>query len=297
MNQELIESARSGDLEKVLDLLEQGANINYISYDDYAGSVITNSAAWGHLEIVKVLVEKGAKINDITLIMAAHTDHLEIVQYLVENGANVDAIDTDYEHILAEVVQKGYFEIVKYLVEKGANVDACGSYGCLLVISIIFKHFDITKYLIDKGAEIEDYMLTYCVKYGNLELVLLLISNEADIHFENDELLCISAELGEIEIVQFLIENGAKNNYTLLRCLNPRHIYMSYTKCTSTDDVVDYLLSIYSKEELKEALFNHESKTYLLKFIIKRDLSKYEKVISVFRELGIDVFDLIEKEC
>ena len=47
---------------------------------------------------------------------------------------------------------------------------------------------------------------------GDLTKVKELIENGADVHAQNDRALCWSAQCGHLEVVRFLLENGAKQS-------------------------------------------------------------------------------------
>lgn len=134
------------------------------------------------------------------------------------------------------------------------------------------------------------HLLYYCIRNEYLDIVKLFIKNGANLNYRlqwNSPIL--DGAISKIEIFKLLIDNGANvyaNEDSVLRVILIK----------DNHDITDYILSIYSFENLKRILKDEEIKIKILKFITKRDLSKYENVINVFRELGIDVFDMVEKE-
>ena len=61
INDELIRSAKDGDIEKVKQLIVQGADVNA---KDVSGKTALLWAAWyGHTEVVKLLIQAGADVN------------------------------------------------------------------------------------------------------------------------------------------------------------------------------------------------------------------------------------------
>lgn len=127
-------------------------------------------------------------------------------------------------------------------------------------------------------------------KNGHFHVVEYLISIGANVNALNDEALINSAIGGHVEVVKILIENEAhlhvNNNQPLLESLSRDHT-----------DVINYLLSVYSDKGLKKMINNNDQiKNLLIKFIMKPDLSKCERMINIFRESGIDIFDMTEKE-
>lgn len=93
-NVELIKAAYEGNLNIVKDLIENGADINYI--DEYCGTALHGAANNRNLEMVKYLIEKGADLNlvglnqDTVLHDAVIHAHPEIAKYLIKHGANLD---------------------------------------------------------------------------------------------------------------------------------------------------------------------------------------------------------------
>lgn len=207
---------------------------------------------------------------------------LEVKTRIIK-GENID-------QLLIGCACYGNLNTVTYLVEIGADVNV-NYKGCHILLLVAIKgRFDIVKFLIDKGSEVSDRILKYCIHHENLEMVKYIYAKRADIHFNCDELLIYSST---IEIAKFLIENGADIYACNHRVLKE---FSLIKERYQLEIITDYFLSLYSEEKLKESLENEELKTELLKFILKRDLTRYGKVISVYRELGIDIYDLVEKE-
>ncbi|MBM4123601.1 MAG: ankyrin repeat domain-containing protein [Nitrospira sp.] len=91
----LIEVASDGDTKQVLELLEQGADVNAKSPLVKTTPLIL--AAWNnHVETVRVLLDRGADVNatDATgwtaLHAAAFAGNTEIMQLLFKRGAKKD---------------------------------------------------------------------------------------------------------------------------------------------------------------------------------------------------------------
>src|SRR5436309_2813459 len=82
---------RTGDLPKIKDVLEKGANVNG-GADPYF-SALYQAASEGKNDAVKLLIHAGANVNQIegagntALIAAVFYGHKETVKILLENGA------------------------------------------------------------------------------------------------------------------------------------------------------------------------------------------------------------------
>ena len=85
LDQELIESARSGDLENVKALLSAGANVHALENSGYGP--LQNASRSGRSETVKVLIESGADVrakDDLALRNASRNGHVAVVKMLID---------------------------------------------------------------------------------------------------------------------------------------------------------------------------------------------------------------------
>ena len=83
-NNDLIDAAKAGSLDRVKKAIENGANIHYI--------------------------------NDLAVRWSAVNNNLDIFVYLAENGANVNANNNE---ALDYICEMGYSKLLKYLAQKG----------------------------------------------------------------------------------------------------------------------------------------------------------------------------------
>ena len=111
------DSAAAGNLAVVKLFVDAGKDVN--------GWKLHLAARSGHLEVVQYLVEQGADVG--TLHGAAHFGHLSIVKFLVAQGANVNAVNNGTA--LHNAASSGNLAVVRYLVEQGADVNATNDWG------------------------------------------------------------------------------------------------------------------------------------------------------------------------
>ena len=89
---DLIVAAANGNIQRVQELLEYGADINIKNYD--GDTVLIEASYRGYTEIVRLLLEKGADPNiknrfeQTALMMASTRGYTKIVRLLLENGAD-----------------------------------------------------------------------------------------------------------------------------------------------------------------------------------------------------------------
>jgi len=127
-------AARDGDVDRVRELLAQGAdaNVQVRSREqrspEWGNTPLHYAVASGNAEIVKLLVDKGTKVeaaNDrgATALHRA-TQNVEIVKLLIDKGAKVDAADERGETALHWAALDGTPEVVGALLAAGGSVVA-----------------------------------------------------------------------------------------------------------------------------------------------------------------------------
>eukprot|EP00731_Ephydatia_muelleri_P000733 Em0001g733a len=155
--EELRDAARRGDLEEMVRLLNQGADINGADEDGCTALMVASRG--GHLDCVMELLEKGALVNDqntygsTALMLASGEGRLDCVKELLEKGALVNAQETDGGTALMRASYGGHLDCVKELLEKGALVNAQDKVGrTALMMASDEGHLDCVKELLEKGA-------------------------------------------------------------------------------------------------------------------------------------------------
>lgn len=217
-----------------------------------------------------------------SLLLSTEKENSEIItlieQFIIKKlGKN---------HVLNSV-KFGCLEIVKILFYR-VNIKTRNR---MLCTGALHGHLDIVIFLLKMGVKVninKGEPLYRSAEHGNLEIVSLLIKNGANVHANHNKALYLSSFNNYPEIMVLLIKNGAKirvKNNTVLKQVLRRN----------NEEMVNYLFTFYRKHELKY-LLKGELSELVISFIIKRDLSKYDKFVTVYRELGIDLFDLIENE-
>ncbi|MDG7052918.1 MAG: ankyrin repeat domain-containing protein, partial [Wolbachia endosymbiont of Alcedoecus sp.] len=183
LNKELLIAAKGGDLNKVIDLISKGANVNVKDNNDDTPLHL----ATGYLDVVKYLISKGANINakckagKTPLDIAAYQKLSDVVEYLkqtqldldkklliaaeggdlnkaidlISKGANVNDTDTQGHTPLHWASWSGHLDVVKYLISKGANINAkCKAGKTTLDIARDRGHNNVINYL-EKGLNQE----------------------------------------------------------------------------------------------------------------------------------------------
>ena len=265
MSYDLIEAAQEGDIEKVKQCINNGADVD--AKDGDGKTTLMYAAENGNIEVVKYLVENGADINarknkdgKTTLMYAAENGYLNIVKLLVENGADVNVKDNYNDTALKKAVYNGHADIVKYLLDIGTAVDKNTPIDYAIRVHLVNDvnkclHYaakvglvDYVKHFIEKGANVNAKdcgvtVLSREITEGYPDVVKLLVENGADINTKDDygkTPLMYAAENGNLNIIKFLVEKGAdikakdKDDKTALDLVHK----------TGHSDVVQYLESL-----------------------------------------------------
>ena len=199
LNQDLFDAALSGDLPKVQDLVEAGADPN----------VNTRYSLFGETVLMRVV--------------SVRNPNLDVVRCLVEAGANIDAVsDLGHTALMSAVCEiNPSSAVVRYLVEKGANVKAASEWsGTVLEMAVTGRNpnLNIVRCLVEAGANVNavdryDYTVLKRAVYGknqNLAVIAYILFKSIDSRderYERLELLFGSKRAKEInEVMDRVVE-------------------------------------------------------------------------------------------
>ena len=125
-SEELVQAAKSGNIETVTMLLEAGADVN-AKDSEHQSSALMWAAHEGHTDIMNLLIEHGANIDEqrstgeTAFWFTAQKGQLEAMKILVSHGADINVVGREGKTALDIASQNGYQEIVGYLREAGAG--------------------------------------------------------------------------------------------------------------------------------------------------------------------------------
>lgn len=137
-----------------------------------------------------------------TLTQVLYNKYYNLIPYI--------GIENDENHLIY-CMEKNIPDIVEKLINRGINIYIGNRY--ILKWSLKYKYWKIIRLLIEKdiylGKE-ADTILYLAVKNGDLDTIIKLINR--GIYIDQSKALITSAEQGHLQIVKFLITQGADVN-------------------------------------------------------------------------------------
>ena len=216
----------SGELELLQYLIENGSDVFSKTKD--GRNCLHIAAEKGHLNICRALLQNynfdiDARDDDMftVLLRATCNDDLELLEYLIENGSDIFSKTTDGRNCLHLAAENGHLEICKALLQKyNFDIDATDDSSWTVLHGAAWSgDLELLQYLIENGSDgfskTKDgrSCLHLAAEQGDLNICrMLLQSYNFVIHERDDDGLTVlhSAVLsGELELLQYLIENGS----------------------------------------------------------------------------------------
>ncbi|KAM8886141.1 histone-lysine N-methyltransferase EHMT1a isoform 2-T3 [Spinachia spinachia] len=222
-------SAKEGELQKVVHLLVDGKDPNFLMEGQNKGTPLHAAAAEGHQEICHMLVQAGANLDMFDeqqrtpLMAACENSNVDTVKYLLRAGASVghkDIIGFTCLHLAAKL---GHCDIVHHLLSKASKYINCQDDGGWTPITwaIEHKHKELVHLLLAKGADVnlrdkeENVCLHWAALSGCDDVALALLEAQCDLHAVNvhgDSALHVASRENHLECVILFLSRGADIN-------------------------------------------------------------------------------------
>ncbi|KAI8333604.1 ankyrin repeat-containing domain protein [Chlamydoabsidia padenii] len=212
----------SGHLDKVKELVKQGADVNF---KDHAGWVPLHEAALkGQYSIASYFIDCGANVNvrgygdDTPLHDACTSGYADIVQLLVNSGADVYALNSDKQQPIDVCEDQACERILQTKMKQLDRLVARDSTGRTTLHRVCADGlYDEVASLVKQGANVnsEDNKqwtpIHEAARHGHLAIVRLLVQHGADINhagYQGTSVLHHACRSGHDQVVDFLIEQG-----------------------------------------------------------------------------------------
>ncbi|KAK7789791.1 hypothetical protein R5R35_012340 [Gryllus longicercus] len=235
-----LRAARAGQLEKVLELLDNGVEINAANANGL--NALHLSAKDGHLDIAAELLRRGAAVDASTkkgntaLHIASLAGQEEVVKLLVKNGAAVNAQSQNGFTPLYMAAQENHDGVVRFLLGKGANQSLATEDGFTpLAVAMQQGHDKVVAVLLenDTRGKVRLPALHIAAKKDDCKAAALLLQNDhnPDVTSKSGFTpLHIAAHYGNENIANLLYDKGADVNYAAKHNITPLHVACKWGK-------------------------------------------------------------------
>ena len=246
----LMHACWAGNIKIASFLISKGAHVE-VKYK-YGMSLFEFCSQHGYVEIVALLLERGVKAGiDNALGLAASQGHLKVVELLINHGANPNSFSPSLEHTpLMWAIRNNDILFFECLIKLGADPHQVDYWGDTILM-----------YTVDKSNDRQNGK-TY------LEWIKLLITKyKVDVNAIGSKGKTTLMRAYDLEVVNLLIENGAKinsvdsegNTALMTYCANVPNVYV----------VVDMLkiIECFIKYDTNILLVNNQNQTAVMQLI------------------------------
>ncbi|XP_075113555.1 ankyrin-3 isoform X2 [Leptodactylus fuscus] len=237
-----LRAARAGNLEKALDYLKNGVDINVCNQNGL--NALHLASKEGHVEIVSELIQRGVDVDAATkkgntaLHIASLAGQAEVVRVLVTNGANVNAQSQNGFTPLYMAAQENHLEVVKFLLDNGASQSLATEDGFTpLAVALQQGHDQVVSLLLenDTKGKVRLPALHIAARKDDTKAAALLLQNDHNADVESKVMvnrttesgftpLHIAAHYGNINVATLLISRGAAVDFTARNDITPLHV-------------------------------------------------------------------------
>ncbi|XP_047673146.1 ankyrin-3 isoform X3 [Tachysurus fulvidraco] len=241
-NASYLRAARAGNLEKALDYLKSGVEINICNQNGL--NALHLASKEGHVEIVAQLIKLGASVDAATkkgntaLHIASLAGQTEVVRELVNNGANVNAQSQNGFTPLYMAAQENHLEVVRFLLDNGSSQSIATEDGFTpLAVALQQGHDQVVSLLLenDTKGKVRLPALHIAARKDDTKAAALLLQNDHNADVESKMMvnrttesgftpLHIAAHYGNINVATLLLNRGAAMDFRARNDITPLHV-------------------------------------------------------------------------
>ena len=242
-------AAREGKVEHLRRLLDCG---EYIDSEEYYETPLMLAAKFNEEDVVEFLVERGAsfnitEINGFTAFhFAAWGGKTRNIQRLIELGAVSKWDGRNATSPLELAIEGGHTEAVRLLIEHGADIENVNDNSdSAVMIAADMGHLDIIQLLLMYGGNLfegnSDCLLPLhrAALRGHIDVVKFILQNNGNVGMQTLEGETVLHLASRLELLRFLVEQGADIHARDCRYRTPLHCTASYGQ----SDKVNFLLN------------------------------------------------------
>ena len=161
---QLIRAAEGGDLESVLQLIEQVASVEV--QDENGRTALIAAAYQNNLPIAEVLIRVGADVNkqdntkQSAYLISTSEGFLELLRLTLQAGADVHSTDSYNGTGLIRAADRGHVEIIQELLKTDIRIDHINNLGWTALLEAIIlgdggsRHTEVVRLLVEAGANV-----------------------------------------------------------------------------------------------------------------------------------------------
>ncbi|XP_053094448.1 ankyrin-3 isoform X31 [Pangasianodon hypophthalmus] len=233
-NASYLRAARAGNLEKALDYLKSGVEINICNQNGL--NALHLASKEGHVEMVAQLIKLGATVDAATkkgntaLHIASLAGQTEVVRELVNNGANVNAQSQNGFTPLYMAAQENHLDVVRYLLDNGSSQSIATEDGFTpLAVALQQGHDQVVSLLLenDTKGKVRLPALHIAARKDDTKAAALLLQNDHNADVESKSgftPLHIAAHYGNINVATLLLNRGAAVDFRARNDITPLHV-------------------------------------------------------------------------
>ncbi|XP_033015965.1 ankyrin-2 isoform X28 [Lacerta agilis] len=241
-NASFLRAARAGNLDKVVEYLKGGIDINTCNQNGL--NALHLAAKEGHVGLVQELLERGSAVDSATkkgntaLHIASLAGQAEVVKVLVKEGANINAQSQNGFTPLYMAAQENHIEVVKYLLENGANQSTATEDGFTpLAVALQQGHNQAVAILLenDTKGKVRLPALHIAARKDDTKSAALLLQNDHNADVQSKMMvnrttesgftpLHIAAHYGNVNVATLLLNRGAVVDFTARNGITPLHV-------------------------------------------------------------------------
>ncbi|XP_034716813.1 ankyrin-3-like isoform X30 [Etheostoma cragini] len=242
VNASYLRSARAGNLEKALDYLKNGVDINICNQNGL--NALHLASKEGHVEVVAELIKQGANVDASTkkgntaLHIASLAGQTDVVKELVTHSANVNAQSQNGFTPLYMAAQENHMEVVQYLLDHGSSQSIATEDGFTpLAVALQQGHDQVVSLLLenDTKGKVRLPALHIAARKDDTKAAALLLQNDHNADVESKMMvnrttesgftpLHIAAHYGNINVATLLLNRGAAVDFKARNDITPLHV-------------------------------------------------------------------------